>query len=691
MLLRGPYVWQQPVPSLALRQAAPEWLQPALNLFPAPNGPELGNGLAAWSGRNIRPSQLDSGTARLDHALTAKATLFARYNDSPSSSEFGSTEVNRLDLRFQSVTVGLNLRPTASLALDFRANESQATAHSTWTRTGDSAPSGCELEPMPSFLFGRAVSCNALVRFSIGGVGQVVTGREGDRKQRQFQVVQSTIWNRGRHALRFGVDYRRMVPIRRDATGTLSVIADDISTVMDNRNLWLGQSPAVNASTEVSELSLWVQDTWQVSRRLTLTSGLRWEFNPAPVPADNKTYFLDPSTNTLFDGLHRPLWPNTYRNFAPRLGAAWRLSKNGGTVLRAGGGLFYDSSLSIATDLINSGPFSVGRFSSGRNGIFSTMLSYGFMPDLGLPRLVEWNVTLDHAFSIRDVVSLGYVGSAGRRLIRREFGGPGSSPTFLTVLTTNNGSSDYQALQAQYRRRVIEGFEALVSYSWAHSMDNDSSDAFLVWAGPGADAARDRAPSDFDLRHSVTGSLTYTFSKKPTGAARYLGGWAMDAVARARSGFPISVLENDQYQGVGLANAFRPNLLPGQPVWIADAAAPGGRRINAAAFQAAKPGVQGNLGRNAISGFGMSQVDLALRREFRLGERHSIQVRMEAFNAFNQANFADPVKYLSSPVFGRSTSMLNLMLGTGSPASGLSPILQTGGARSLQGSLRFRF
>lgn len=690
MLLRGPYVWQQPVPSLATRQAAPEWLQPALNLFPAPNGPEFGNGLAAWSGRNIRPSQLDSGIARLDHALTANATLFARYNDSPSSNEFGSTEVNRLDLRFQSATVGLNLRPTASLALDVRANESQATAHSTWTRTGDSAPSGCELEPLPSFLFGNTVSCDALVRFSIGGVGQVVTGREGDRKQRQFQIVESTVWNRGAHALRFGVDYRRMEPIRRDATGTLSVIADDISTVVDNRSLWLGQSPALNASTVVNELSLWVQDTWQVSRRLTVTPGLRWEFNPPTVPADGRTLFLDPSSNTLRP-THEPLWRNTYRNFVPRLGVAWRLSKNGGTVLRAGGGLFYDSSLSIATDLINSGPFSVTQFTSGRNGIFSTVLSYGFMPDLRLPRLVEWNVTLDHAFSSRDVVSVGYVGSAGRRLLRRELGGPGSNPPSVTALTTNNGSSDYQGLQAQYRRRVLEGFDAVVSYSWSHSMDNDSSDAFLVWAGSGAGATRDRASSDFDLRHSAAGALTYTFSRKPTGAARYLGGWAVDGVVRARSGFPISVLENEQYQGVGMANAFRPDLLPGQPVWIADAAAPGGRRINAAAFQAAQPGVQGNLGRNAITGFGMSQVDLALRREFRLGERRSIQVRMEAFNAFNQANFADPVKYLSSPFFGRSTSMLNLMLGTGSPASGLSPILQTGGARSLQGSLRFRF
>ena len=66
-------------------------------------------------------------------------------------------------------------------------------------------------------------------------------------------------------------------------------------------------------------------------------------------------------------------------------------------------------------------------------------------------------------------------------------------------------------------------------------------------------------------------------------------------------------------------------------------------------------------------------------------------MRLEAFNALNQANFADPVRYLSSPVFGQSTSMLNLMLGTGSPGSGLSPLLQNGGARSVQGTIRFRF
>jgi Carboxypeptidase regulatory-like domain len=690
MTLRGSYVSNQPVPSDDARAAAPIWVQPALDLYPQANGPALGSGLAAWYGRNVRPSQLDSGLVRIDHALTSRATLFGRYNDSPSFNEFGSTQINRLDLRFRSVTLGLNLRPNARWTIDLRGNESQAEAQSSWARAGQTSSSGCDLEPMTSYLFPAVGTCNALVRFSIGGVGQVVAGREGTRRQRQFQTVESTGWRTGSHTVRFGADYRRMVPIRRDATVMLSAIADDMTSLTDKKNLWLGSSPAISTATEVTELSLWAQDTWQISPRIVITPGLRWELNPSP-SATPSTYFLDPQAGTFIDRNKLPLWPVVYTNFAPRVGAAWRIRKSGRTVFRAGGGLFYDSSLSIATDLINSGPFSITQFTNGIHGFVSSLLSYAFSPSLQLPRLTEWNFTLDQALGAHDVLSMGYVGSKGRRLIRREVGGPGNTETALFALTTNNGASDYEGLQVQYRRRVLQGFQSLVSYSWSHSLDNDSSDAFLVWAGPGAGAGRDHSSSDFDLRHSLTAALTYELPERPAGMARWLGGWAIDSLVRARSGFPISVSLNEQYQGIGLANAFRPDRILNQPIWIDDASVPAGKRLNRAAFQAAPAGTQGTLGRNSITGFAMGQVDLALRREFRFHDRKVIQVRLEAFNVLNEANFADPVKFLSSAVFGQSTSMLNLMLGTGSPGSGLSPILQTGGPRSLQVTVRFRF
>jgi hypothetical protein len=264
------------------------------------------------------------------------------------------------------------------------------------------------------------------------------------------------------------------------------------------------------------------------------------------------------------------------------------------------------------------------------------------------------------------------------------------------AVTTNYGRSNYQALQFQYRRQFARGLQSQVSYAWSHSIDNDSSDAFLLWSAPGFS---DRGASDFDQRQSFTASASYEFPLTGASAplARFLRGWGMDTIFHTRTGFPISVLNSEQYLGLTLVNAFRPNLVYGQPLWLADSSVGGGKRLNPAAFQATVapqttvPPPQGTLGRNALSGFGMAQVDFAVRREFLLSERRRLQLRLEAYNLLNHPNFADPVSYLDSPVFGQSTSMLNLMLGSGSPGSGLSPTLQTGGPRSLQGSLQFRF
>ena len=686
MWLRQPAVWLQPVPSLEARQNGASWAQPLLDLFPPPAAGPVASGIAETVTTNDRPASLNVGGIRIDQAIGSRVSFFGRYNDAPSTNEFGTLATNQLDLRSQNLTLGLNARPKTSIVLDLHANESQANAHSVWN-IGDG--SDCPLGPLvTTFRPAEPAPCSELVRFNIAGVGQLITGREGDRRQRQFQVLQTGAWHRRTNTLSLGADYRRIFAVRRDPGGTFGLIADNVDDLTGTRNLWVAQSAAQNLSTELHELSLWVQDTWQAGSRLTVASGLRWEYSPAPTPSAG-VYVLDPKLNTVFS-TRQELWPPSYHNFAPRLGLALRLTRSGNTILRAGGGLYYDSSVSIATDFLNSGPFGIEQFTSAINGLFSTQLTYGFMPNLRLPQIRQWNVSLERALSPHDVLSLGYVGAAGRYLLRREIGGAAYTPTSLVALTTNNAWSRYDALDAQYRRRLAAGLQALAAYSWSHSIDNDSSDAFLVWAGPGS---VDRGSSDFDLRHSFTGSLTYEFSRegKPAQLSRLLGGWAIDGIFRARTGFPISVLTSEEFMGISLANSFRPDWVFGQPLWISDANAPGGRRLNPIAFHSLPPPEQGTLGRNSINGFGMSQFDLALRREFRLSERRRLQLRIEAFNAFNHPNFADPLRYLNSPVAGDSTSMLNVMLGTGSPGSGLTPILQTGGPRSLQGTLRFQF
>jgi hypothetical protein len=623
---------------------------------------------------------------RLDHAITSRLTGFARYSDSPSSTEFGSNPINSLDIRSRAITGGLSFRAQPTLIFDLRLNASSASATSLWRQSGATLPDCAIAQATEQFLPGRPAGvCNYLVRLSIAGVGQVVSGSEGRRSQSQYQISPAASWNKGTHTIRFGADYRRLAPIRNDATGALSILADTVQDLASSSNFWDATSPQRYVSAVVSEISAYAQDTWRVTPRLTATYGLRWEISPAPVLRGATTY--DPVSGESLD-VHRPTWPSTYTNFAPRFGIAYQPFRNGTTVLRGGIGLYFDSSLSLATDLVNDGPLNVSNFQSPRNQFVKAQLIFGFTPGLRLPLVRQWNVSIEHAFDRNDIVTAGYVGSSGGNLIRREIGGPGSTNVSLLALGTNHGQSDYHSFQAQYRRRLAGGVQALASYAWSHSIDNSSTDAGLYWAGSGLLVQGDRGSSDFDVRHSFTVGFSYDSAGT---RSRWLRNWSVDGMFRARTGFPINVLNADQFMGVSFENVFRPDVVPGQPLWITDSSAPGGRRINLGAFLPARSSVQGDLGRNALAGFGMSQLDLALRREFAFGEKRALQFRIDAFNALNHANFADPIRFLASPLFGQSSSMLNLMLGTGSPGSGLAPVFQAGGPRSLQAAIRFRF
>jgi hypothetical protein len=684
MGLREPFIDTQAVPTLDARLAAGAWSQAAVSLFPLPNQGALAPGVGQWTGGTDEPATLNAGSARVDRAVGSHVNFFGRYSDAPSTNQFGNVAVNQLDLRSQTLTLGLTVRPISRLTFEARVNESQTSVDSAWrdAAAGDSAT--CALEPLAFELSLNmyGLSCNTLVRFTIDGVGQLVSGSEGLYRQRQFQTVDTVALRLGRHSLEFGVDFRRVTAVRRAADET-GVIADGATDLLNTSNLWKDQTPAVSQSTELTEYSLWAQDTWQVSSRLTVAAGLRWEFSPPPAYAGSINVY-DPASGSVVSS-NAPLWPTSYRDLAPRLGAAFRVTKDGRTVLRAGAGLYYDSSLSIATDILDGVGLTSSLLLSGVHAPFSFAFAYGFMPDLKLPQVRQWNVSLERAISAHDVVSLGYVGSNGRELIRREVGGPGTTPNYWFGLTTNHGFSNYQALQFQYRRRLASNLQATASYAWSHSIDNDSSDSALLWAGAGSSAANDVGSSDFDLRHSFTASVSYQFASGP------LKRWRAEAIFRARSGFPITVLESEQYTGIAFMNSFRPDFLGGNPVWIADPSAPGGERLNPAAFATVASGVQGDLGRNSITGFGMSQVDAAIGREFRWRDRFSLDLRIDAFNALNHPNFGDPVRYMDSPLFGQSTSMLNLSLGTGSPGSGLAPLFESGGPRMLQGTIRFRF
>lgn len=195
------------------------------------------------------------------------------------------------------------------------------------------------------------------------------------------------------------------------------------------------------------------------------------------------------------------------------------------------------------------------------------------------------------------------------------------------------------------------------------------------------------------MRQTLTSTVSYRLPRK-LGAAPlpdWLGGWTLSGIFRARGGFPVNITNVEQGLGRGFDNVGRPDLIHGAALWVDDPAVAGGRRLNPAAFRDPSPGKKGTLGRNSIYGNGLAQLDASFRREFALPRAMSLQVGLNVFNALNHPSFSDPVSYRSSPLFGQSISMQNLMLGLGTPNGGLPALFQTGGSRSAELMLRFTF
>jgi hypothetical protein len=313
---------------------------------------------------------------------------------------------------------------------------------------------------------------------------------------------------------------------------------------------------------------------------------------------------------------------------------------------------------------------------------------YGAIGGLKLPVTHEWNVAIEQALGHNDLVSVSYVGAAGRNLLRQDyFVNPNDNFTYA-YLIRNTGFSNFDSLQVQYQHRLSKGLHAMAAYTWGHSLDNASTDSASYLSALQINPLRDYGPSDFDIRHALSAAFTYDLPRGPT---VFFRNWGLDGVLIGRSATPIDVTYYRDL-GFGLYN-FRPDIIPGVPLYLADPSVAGGRRFNPDAFelQNSFPGRQGTLGRNALRGFNLNQLNFTIRREFPLVERLKLQFRAEMFNVLNHPNFADPSGSLFSPEFGYSTHMLSRDLGRGGVNGGLNPLYQVGGPRSIQLALRVVF
>jgi hypothetical protein len=520
--------------------------------------------------------------------------------------------------------------------------------------------------------------------------------------------------------LKFGADYRWLAPFTSPFSyrpfvaftgmtaapgGALSGTASFAQPATFQTNSLLSQN-----------FSIYGQDAWKITPRLTVTYGLRWDINP---PLKGKHSADDPFTVTGLDNpptialapRGTPLYDTTYGNVAPRVGLAYQISErpNWATVLRGGFGVFYDLGQGSLGAASSSFPYSATRnltlapFPLSPQNASPPVLTtnppvntiFVADPHLKLPRTYQWNIAIEQSIGSAQSLSLMYIGAIGRDLLRA-FNLFGVNPNFTAVVVTDNSAtSDYHALHISFQRRLSRGLQGLASYSFSHSIDiasSDTSAGSLNTPGAIASPEVDRGNSNFDIRHSFTAGVTYDMPSPESHklARAVLGGWSLDSFIFARSAPPVDIVGGTFFVG-GVSLAPRPNVNQGVPLVLLGSDFPGGKIFNKAAFTPAPAGQQGNLGRNVLRGFGAWQADVALQRQFHIVEKVGLRFRAELFNIFNHPNFGIPNNVLTSPLFGRSTQTLANNLGSGGPNGGLNPLYQVGGPRSIQLALKLLF
>jgi hypothetical protein len=680
---------------------------PIYDALPLPNLPASSvNAAPGWAGFAqgfSLPTNQQAWSLRIDRYFSDKWIGFLRYNQAPSNetqeiSGYPLTPFKATALT-GTLTAGVTESSSPALVNDFRANLS-------WQKIRSDADflSLQGAAAFPANLFPPGYSSQnsnvSVFDFSNPSIPSMNVGLYGIIHSLQIQAVDQLSYTRGAHQFKLGVDYKLF---------RISSQPPRTSSLYDFLDLPHGQ--VINLTEEVTpsnvayrlpDFSLYAQDTWHALRDLTVTFGVRWEIEPAPraTAGDVSVYHL--AGLTAGSGASAappdsPFYQTRYTNLAPRIGLAWQL-RNGAnkTVLRAGTGIFYDSAagefastLASTTNYYSYSLFPLGVYPSGGQPILSQRLAVVAAPNYTLPRTYQWNVTMEQSFG-HQTFSAAYIGAIGSRLLGT-FRNTSLNLPASAEISGNSFSSSYQALQLQFNRRMDKRIRTLLSYTWSHSIDDLSAQAALFSQGtaPLLNPNANRGDSDFDVRQSLHGAVFVALPGPRAGrAAGLLRNWTASSIFFARTALPVYV---EILAGVGL----RPDLVPGQPLYLHGSEYPGGKSFNIAAFTRPPVGAsQGNLGRNVLRGFGAWQADLALHRSFRLSEQAAVEFRWEAFNAFNHPNFADPGGFITTPqgTAGMiSPSSLAAALSPPGTLGELNQVFQIGGARSLQLALRLSF
>ena len=716
--------------------------QNLINLFPDPNLPGISNNYLV---NPPQPNDSNNVDMKIDQNFSDNDRAFFRF----SRHNYNQTRPGALPApAWGSTAAGLSRNPLHQFVASYThlfstsvVNEARAGVGRLFidSRNANYGVNVAEQVGIPGINGGDDPLRSGLPQIGISGYPTI--GDSGFRPaliiSENWQYSDNLSWYKGAHSLKFGVEHlrRRYNLLQTTAAhGIYSVSGAFTQDLISSKGTGIGVADlllGVPTSGNINslggmrgyrrpELALYFQDSWKVTRALTLNFGLRYEAflgYPYIEVNDRMANFL-PDKGDVFvvntgDLPERSGTTTDWNNFGPRVGLAYKLGNR--TVLRSAFGVFYQAEPVPETNLPGVNPPFSGSaaFSNDRaDFVGARRFSQGFpLPDtlvfptegaalfsierdFQIPYASQWNAGVQHQLSSQTLLSVNYVGTKGTGLllapnINQPRPGPGAVnprrpfPRFGNIADVESaGSSIYHSLQLSAEKRMTGGLSFLASYTWSHAIDNGG---FIGGRQNLYDLAAERGNGDVDMRHrfitSWSWALPFGRGRRFLGDAHglgqvFLGGWQLNGISSIYSGLPFTVNSGiNTLNGSGGRRADR--LGQGS---LPDSERTLRRFFDTDAFAVPGQFQFGNSGRNILTGPGTVQFDFSVFKSFHFDERerYRLDFRTEIFNLFNTPQFNNP-----------ASSIGTVAAGTISSAGSKTTFQRT--SRQVQFALKFNF